>query len=107
MTNTPDRKEANVQAYQEREGIALEKVAKNPERKTVAKLMLNRWETLYVQKNSTPKNVKLQKKSAIKTQAFNRNGMPPFSVKIRKKCMETMQKKSATKTCYLQKKSAI
>ena len=40
--NTPDQKAAYVQAYQEREGIVLEKVAKNPGRKTVAKLMLNR-----------------------------------------------------------------
>ena len=42
MTNTPDQKAANIQAYQERERIALENVAKNPGRKIVAKLMLNR-----------------------------------------------------------------
>ena len=40
--NTPDQKAAYVQAYQEREGTALENVAKNPGRKTLAKLMLNR-----------------------------------------------------------------
>lgn len=40
--NTPDQKAACVQAYQEGEGIALENVAKNPGRKTLAKLMLNR-----------------------------------------------------------------
>lgn len=45
MINTPDQKAANIQAYQEREGIALENVAKNPGRKIVAKLMLNRWGT--------------------------------------------------------------
>ena len=79
--NTPNQKVAYVQAYQEREGTALENVAKNPGRKTVAKLKLNRWETVYVQKTSTPKNVKLQKKSPIKTQTFNWNGMHPFQSK--------------------------
>lgn len=39
---TEEQKAAYIWAYEEGEGIKLEKVEKNPGRKTVAKLMLNR-----------------------------------------------------------------
>ena len=39
--HTPEDKQNYIRRYQEREGITLENVAKNPGRKQVAKMMLN------------------------------------------------------------------
>ena len=43
---TEDQKAAYIPAYEEREGIKLENVEKNPRWKAVAKLMLNRYEKI-------------------------------------------------------------
>lgn len=40
--HTREEKDTYIRAYQEREGITLENMVKNPGRKTLAKLMLNR-----------------------------------------------------------------
>ena len=40
--HTPEQKDAYLRDYEEKEGIRLEQVAKNPGRKQVAKMMLNR-----------------------------------------------------------------
>ena len=50
---TPEEKQNYIRRYQEREGITLENVAKNPERKQVAKMMLNSWVFVYVYNNLT------------------------------------------------------
>ena len=39
---TPEQKQAYITAYEEKQGIRLEHVQKNPSRKTIAKLMLKR-----------------------------------------------------------------
>ena len=39
---TQEQKDAYIRAYEQKEGITLEHVAKNPGRKTLAKLLLNR-----------------------------------------------------------------
>ena len=62
---TDEQKQQYLQQYQEREGITLEQVEKNPGRKQVAKLMLNSFWGKFGERTNKPKTLQLKQPSEL------------------------------------------